>query len=162
MSDFFDQAKERAEADASGEQHPTWKFKENPEFMGTLVDAKVQTTKDGRVNFLLTVQQHESDDLFAMWVGDSPFMLKEQMLTASPAKGTLIFAAYLGKKPTKDGTREYGVYSFQAEESDFEWWNKLGAEKYRAEQGDASYDSGAGTRVQATGVANIPPDESPF
>ena len=153
--DFFDESAKTAEKEANAEVYPTWKWDDTPEFKGTLVDVKVQGTKDGRINFLATVEQYKTGDTFVIWIGDSPFMLKDNMEKAAPKKGSRIYINYSGKRPTKDGSREYRVFSVIAETSDFDWWLELAKAKAAAAADPMGFQTGE--KAEAFG-----PDESPF
>ena len=155
MTDFFDKAADDTEGD--GEQHPTYKWKEDGQVLkGTMTDIKVQGTKDGRVNYLATIAEAETDEVWALWIGESPKVMRDEFIDASPAKGSLVYIAYKGKRDTKDGARSYHVHSVRAETKDFELWQELAREKYAKEQGFEN----AATQGQA--ASNFGPDESPF
>ena len=157
MTDFFDKAADDTEGD--GEQHPTYKWKEDGQVVkGTMTDIKVQGTKDGRVNYLATIAEAETHEVWALWIGESPKVMRDDFIDASPAKGSLIYIAYKGNRNTKDGARSYHVHSVRAETKDFDLWQELAREKYAKEQGAGSYD-GAG---QAAPKQQFGPDESPF
>ena len=155
--DFFDDSAKAAEAEANAIEYPTWKWDDTPEFKGVLVDVRVQGTKDGRINFLATVEQDQTGDTFVIWIGDSPFMLKDNFEKAAPKKGTKIYVNYSGKKPTKDGSREYRVFSVFAETSDFDWWLELAKAKAAAAADPMGFQQGSVVKAEAFG-----PDESPF
>jgi len=154
--DFFDKAEENA--DATTEQHPAFKWtKAGQVLKGTMTDIRVQGTKDGRINLLATVDEHGTDDTYALWVGDSPKVLKDAMEDAAPAVGSLIYISYQGKRDTKDGTRSYHVHTVQAETQDFEFWSKLLVERaHKAAGGGFDNPTGGG------GIPAGAPDESPF
>lgn len=157
MTDFFDKAEESAEA-GPDEQHPAFKWKEKGQVLkGTMTDIRVQGTKDGRINLLATIDEHGTDKTWALWVGDSPKVLKDAMEDAAPAIGSLIYIHYDGKRDTKDGNRSYHVHTVQAETQDFEFWSKLLVER--------SHKAAGGGFDSPTGGGGIPagaPSESPF
>ena len=154
MTDFFDKAE--ANADSEQEQHPAYKWTETGQVLkGTMTDIRVQGTKDGRINLLATVDEAETGKTWALWIGDSPKVMKDQFEDAAPAKGSLIYIAYKGKRDTKDGSRSYHVHSVEASEKDFDLWAELAREKgAKANAFQAEATGGGGS--------NFGPDESPF
>lgn len=152
---FFDKAEENAEKET--EQHPAFKWKEAGQVLkGTMTDIRVQGTKDGRINLLATIDEADTDKTWALWIGDSPKVLKDQMEDAAPGIGSLIYISYKGKRDTKDGSRSYHVHSVEAQTRDFELWSELTKERAQKALGAGSYGGGD------NGIPANAPDESPF
>ncbi len=126
---FYDEAEKDIEA-TSGEQAPAIKWDEPGKVLkGVMLAIKTQGTKDGRMNLLATIDEAGTEDTWAVWIGDSPFMLKQEFEDAAPAIGSKVMISYIGKQPTKSGDREYRVFRVRAETKDFELWLDLHKQK---------------------------------
>ena len=157
---FFEEAAAdvKATGDDSGERGTNWKPEEGDILQGTLESARIQPLTDGSMKILVTVNEYGTDEKYAVWIGDSPFMLKAKFIDESPAIGSLIYLTYEGKKPTKDGAREYKVFNLRAQTADRDLWMELAKEKLAREQQAAA---GAGSPT-ASGVIPDSDLEAPF
>ncbi len=165
-ADFFDGIEdEMSESDERGE---TWKPEADTVLKGTLRNVKVQGTKDGRILLLATIEEFETEKLWAVWIGESPFMLRDEFKREAPEKGTLVAISYEGKVPNKAGTREYHKYGVKAQVHDFKWWLDLAkAVKYREEEAgleaaNAMTQGPAEITDKGPNGQTYGPDESPF
>ena len=103
-----------------------------------------------------TIDEADTEKTWALWIGDSPKVLKDQMEDAAPGIGSLIYISYKGKRDTKDGSRSYHVHSVEAQTRDFELWSELTKERAQKALGAGSYGGGD------NGIPANAPDESPF
>ena len=146
------QSKDRA---AEGrERSPSWNFKKDPMFEGTVVRGKVVHAND-QATPILIADQYETDDRYTIWCGN--FMLERAISELSPAVGALIVVEFLGNEPTaNDPSRSFNNYSIAASESDPEYWaNQWQAYRSRSEVGAEAAQHNEVPKFEG-------PDEAPF
>ncbi len=155
MSDFFDEADESAKA-GSGEQNPTMKWDEDGKVLkGIFVEVRPQGLKSGDIVLMATIKEIETDQVWAVWL--SSRILLDGFLEAAPATGSKVYIMFEGKKPTKDGQREYNMFHVRAEVADHELWrDAMSAKANKAiELNPAGRGAGEGSNFKG-------PSESPF
>jgi len=111
--------------------------------------------------YVMTVER-EDGEYVNVWL--SSFVLTDQLLDAAPAIDSPIVIVYLGKRPNKDGTREYNAYSVSSNDSDYAPWAEARvdglakAERRRLGREDDTVP--VAERVDSNG--NQIPEDAPF
>lgn len=123
MSDFFDDAlekmdegKDKDEAEAKAEE---WEPKSEGETLRGIFLKATRKKTDWGVGFTVIVRDIDTGLAIKVWCKRS--MLKSQLLSASPAKGSPIVFKYNGTIETSNGY-EMHSYQIRAEKSDPKYW----------------------------------------
>lgn len=120
---------------------------------GTLVrGAQVKVKGETKMRYLMEIRDFTTKDLYTVWCG--AYLLEQAIIDVAPAKDTLVVVQYHGKQQSnKNPDRSFNVFTLEAEESDFAYWDDIRA-KARAE---AASVTAAPAARQSFG-----PDEAPF
>ena len=144
----------KARADEGSERSPSWSFKTDPVFEGTMVRGKVVRAND-KVTAIIIADQFGTDKRYTIWCGN--FMLERMIDEIAPAPGALIVIEFLGAEPsTANPTRTFHNYSMAADKSDQEYWS----EAYKAY--NARDRAGAEAAKGGETPTTVGPDEAPF
>jgi hypothetical protein len=146
------QSEEKAKEE--GERNPSWNFKKDPVFEGTVVRGKIVHAND-KMTPIIIADQFETDERYTIWCGT--WMLAKMIDDEAPKPGSLIVVEFLGAQPTtNDPSRKMNTYSMAVSESDPEYWAGLFKMYYQRGQ------IGAEAAQHNEAPVFEGPDEAPF
>lgn len=126
MSDFFedavtDMAKDE-EQQQLAENAETWDPKPGDLLRAVFLSASTVVTQYGP-SILAIVKDLDTEEGLKIWC--SRTVLKNEIIEAAPAPGTLLAIKYIGEQESKDGSFTYHLYQVRAQQQDREYWNKV-------------------------------------